>query len=169
MLKNIILSFLIVIATFGYFTSGNHPIEYKQSEIKPILHSKDCLKEALYFECRNCSSREQEAILDVLLNRVRSDKFPNDICKVVQQPKQLSYRNKVKNLQIILPKLQDIPKNLDREALLEIEKIVDSRINLGIIKENKVLHQGVFYWHLKGKASLKNQGSLDRKFKHWYY
>ncbi|MGV6805922.1 MAG: cell wall hydrolase [Ruegeria sp.] len=44
-----------------------------------------CLSEALYFEARGESVRGQFAVAEVILNRVKSSRFPNTICGVVHQ------------------------------------------------------------------------------------
>ena len=44
-----------------------------------------CLAEALYFEARGEPAQGQFAVAEVILNRVDSPKFPNSICKVVNQ------------------------------------------------------------------------------------
>ena len=44
-----------------------------------------CLTEALYFEARGEPAAGQIGVSEVILNRVGSHKFPNNICKVVRQ------------------------------------------------------------------------------------
>ncbi|WP_407644486.1 cell wall hydrolase [Chachezhania sediminis] len=44
-----------------------------------------CLSEALYFEARGESVKGQFAVAEVILNRVKSAKFPNSVCGVVRQ------------------------------------------------------------------------------------
>ena len=44
-----------------------------------------CLAENAYFEAANQSQLGQYAVTHVVLNRVRSDKFPNDVCGVIKQ------------------------------------------------------------------------------------
>ena len=44
-----------------------------------------CLAEALYFEARGESVKGQFGVAEVILNRVASHKFPNSICRVVNQ------------------------------------------------------------------------------------
>lgn len=44
-----------------------------------------CLSEALYFEARGESVKGQFAVAEVILNRVESPSFPDDICGVVNQ------------------------------------------------------------------------------------
>lgn len=45
----------------------------------------DCLTEAVYFEARGEPVRGQQAVATVVLNRVRSPKFPKTVCGVVFQ------------------------------------------------------------------------------------
>ena len=47
-----------------------------------------CLAEALYFEARGESVAGQIAVAEVILNRARSDRFPDTICDVVYQGSQ---------------------------------------------------------------------------------
>lgn len=44
-----------------------------------------CLSEALYFEARGESVKGQFAVAEVILNRVDSPEFPDDVCAVVHQ------------------------------------------------------------------------------------
>lgn len=44
-----------------------------------------CLTEALYFEARGETVEGQFAVAEVILNRVKSNKFPNSVCGVVNQ------------------------------------------------------------------------------------
>ncbi len=45
----------------------------------------ECLAQALYFEARGESVRGQFAVAEVILNRVDSAKFPESVCKVINQ------------------------------------------------------------------------------------
>ncbi len=49
---------------------------------------KRCLATAIYFEARSESDRGQIAVAQVVLNRVKSDAFPDTICSVVYQGEQ---------------------------------------------------------------------------------
>ena len=44
-----------------------------------------CMAEAVYFEARSESFVAQLAVANVILERVSSEKYPNDICSVVHQ------------------------------------------------------------------------------------
>ena len=54
---------------------------------------QDCLASAVYFEARGEPLKGQLAVADVVLNRVRSPKYPDSICEVVEQPWQFSFVN----------------------------------------------------------------------------
>jgi spore germination cell wall hydrolase CwlJ-like protein len=49
------------------------------------LAEENCLARAVYFEARSESERGQMAVAKVILNRVKSPKYPNTICGVVYQ------------------------------------------------------------------------------------
>lgn len=44
-----------------------------------------CLAEALYFEARGETVKGQFAVAEVILNRVKSERFPSSICGVIKQ------------------------------------------------------------------------------------
>ena len=44
-----------------------------------------CMAEAIYFEARGEPNAGQVAVGNVIMNRVRSSSFPNNICEVVHQ------------------------------------------------------------------------------------
>ncbi|MFA8384395.1 MAG: cell wall hydrolase [Pelagibaca sp.] len=45
----------------------------------------ECLAEALYFEARGETIQGQFAVAEVIMNRVKSGRFPDDICGVINQ------------------------------------------------------------------------------------
>lgn len=44
-----------------------------------------CLTQAIYFEARGEPILGQYAVAEVVMNRVASDSFPNDVCSVTEQ------------------------------------------------------------------------------------
>ncbi|WP_265500001.1 cell wall hydrolase [Paracoccus beibuensis] len=50
-----------------------------------------CLAEALYHEARGEGRQGQQAVAEVILNRVDSRAFPATVCGVINQPSQFSY------------------------------------------------------------------------------
>ena len=58
---------------------------FSKSENLILEDEKKCLVDTVYHEGRGVSENEQIAIAHVVLNRVRSKKFPDTICKTVYQ------------------------------------------------------------------------------------
>lgn len=54
----------------------------------------DCLAKVIYHESRGEPILGQIGVAWVVLNRVRSEGFPSNICKVISQPGQFPWRNK---------------------------------------------------------------------------
>ena len=50
-----------------------------------------CLSAAIYYEARNQPVDGQLAVAEVIMNRVQSDRYPDDACEVINQNKQFSY------------------------------------------------------------------------------
>ncbi len=64
---------------------------YRNSDVSGL--EQDCLASAVYFEARGEPIDGQLAVADVVLNRVKSGKYPETICGVVEQPWQFSFVN----------------------------------------------------------------------------
>ena len=58
---------------------------------KGWANSKECLSLAIYHEAKNQSMLGQVAVGQVVLNRVKSKYFPNNVCDVVKQAQ--TYKN----------------------------------------------------------------------------
>lgn len=58
--------------------------EIYASKIEDIV----CLAQNIYFEARNQSDLGKEAVAEVVLNRVKSTKYPSTVCSVTKQAKQ---------------------------------------------------------------------------------
>jgi spore germination cell wall hydrolase CwlJ-like protein len=54
-----------------------------------------CIAMAVFFEGRNQSITGQEAIANVIMNRVESHRWPDTPCEVVLQPKQFSFTHDI--------------------------------------------------------------------------
>jgi len=62
----------------------------QKGQVKPAEDSLDprevrCLSQAIYYEARGESYRGQVAVGEVVMNRVRSKAYPDDVCSVVYQ------------------------------------------------------------------------------------
>lgn len=56
-----------------------------ESEKEYVKRQRRCLATAIYFEARGESTKGQEAVAQVVLNRVRSSLYPDTVCGVVFQ------------------------------------------------------------------------------------
>lgn len=62
------------------------PVVDRVAAAKPSRASElECLTQAVYFEARGESSRGQQAVATVIMNRTKSPKFPSTVCGVVYQ------------------------------------------------------------------------------------
>ena len=67
----------------------------EEMDFKITKSALECLQLALYYEARNDSTTGQQAVGEVILNRVSSKKYPNNICDVVRQS-QINKNGKIK-------------------------------------------------------------------------
>ena len=61
------------------------PAQQLGLEGKPRAHAEKCLADAVYFEARGEVKKGQEAVAQVVMNRVFSGYYPHDVCGVVYQ------------------------------------------------------------------------------------
>ena len=69
-----------------------------------------CLSAAIYYEARNQSHDGQSAVAEVIMNRVQSDRYPDNACEVINQNKQFSYTHDGKS--------DDFLKEPEQEAVI---------------------------------------------------
>jgi len=50
-----------------------------------------CMATAIFFEARDQQITGQELVAEVVINRVEHERFPDDVCSVVYQPKAFSF------------------------------------------------------------------------------
>ena len=67
---------IITILWWGY---GKADVYY------PKNTDLDCLAQNIYFEAKSESQAGQIAVAQVVMNRVKSEKYPNSICEVIRQ------------------------------------------------------------------------------------
>ena len=84
----ILLTFVFIL--FTTLIHANPVLEYQKIPIRiNIEHynseSLTCLTKAIYFEANTEPRVGMYAVAEVILNRVRSNRFPNSICEVVKQ------------------------------------------------------------------------------------
>ena len=103
--------------------------------------SMKCLSEALYFEARGEPVRGQFAVAEVILNRVVSREFPDDVCAVVNQGTGERFRCQFSYTCDGLPEVVS-----DRRAWSRSEKIAALALTNGVPLN---LTEGAMYYHTK--------------------
>lgn len=76
----------------------SHVEPIKPPPVKKVHKTSDaeCLASAIYHEARGESKSGQLAVGQVVLNRTKSDEFPDTVCKVVFQPHQFTGLHRIK-------------------------------------------------------------------------
>ena len=67
---------------------GDMPIPVDAAELAPDMR---CLAQAVYFESRGEPIEGQLAVAEVVINRAKSDLYPDSYCDVIKQPAQFSF------------------------------------------------------------------------------
>jgi spore germination cell wall hydrolase CwlJ-like protein len=60
-----------------------------------LFNDKRCLAMSIYYESRGEIVDGQYAVADVVLNRVESDSYPNDVCSVIVQRNQFHWTPRI--------------------------------------------------------------------------
>ena len=98
-----------------------------------MIDALACLATAIYFEARSESLEGQIAVANVILERVESRHYPNDVCSVVTQG--VTYPNgiPVKNMCQFSFYCDGLPEVIhNKEAYKESEYVADLALN-GIV------------------------------------
>lgn len=64
----------------------------RRQEERRLARDLHCMATAIYFEARGESERGQRAVAQVIVNRVRDDRYPDSVCDVIYQNRQ--WRNR---------------------------------------------------------------------------
>ena len=87
-----------------------------------------CLALAIFHESGNQSVKGKQAVAEVVINRVRSEKYPDTVCSVIKQNNQFSWYNKNVSLnnppRIIYKNIQSMQqwetsKDIARQQLIQ--------------------------------------------------
>ncbi|MDK8872095.1 cell wall hydrolase [Paracoccus sp. SSJ] len=87
------------VAAVPAMADGQHQVAYetkkgraaRQATVQINPTDLQCLSEALYFEARGEGVQGQQAVAEVILNRVDHPRFPKTVCGVVNQRGQFTY------------------------------------------------------------------------------
>ena len=97
-----------------------------------------CLAEALYFEARGEGVKGQVAVAEVILNRVRSPKYPGSVCGVVRQGTGQQYQCQFSYLCDGLEEVID-----EKRAYLRVAKVARMAMDGGF----SPITQGATHYH----------------------
>lgn len=103
---------------------------------------KQCIVEALHQEARGEGKEGLEAVLSVIYNRKHHRAFPSTFCKVIDQPKQFSYKNHLAQGQRIKVEFKHSEKEVQKEIQELAEKAVTGRFK-------PVFDRSVLWYHTK--------------------
>lgn len=110
-----------------------------------IAKDVKCLATAIYHEANSESEKGQIAVANVIMNRVKSKKFPNSVCSVVSQKNQFSWYGRTKH------KYNDKTVNI-------AEKVLSNRV-YDVTNGSLYFHSGRNpYWTKKMKFVTKIGG-----------
>ena len=76
-----------IILLLAALSAHGHQVRTEKAEVAEVT----CMAQALYYEARGEGQAGQEAVAEVILQRVRSGAHPDTICGVVHEPRQFSF------------------------------------------------------------------------------
>lgn len=106
---------LVLAAALGVAPMNRNTTPVTTQSVVLNKQEHKCLTEAVYYEARNDTEKGQEAVADVVLNRVEHKAHPNSVCEVVYQKGQFSWsKNK--------------PAVKEKEAWVKAEKLAERKL-----------------------------------------
>ena len=129
------------------------PVPTSSDEIVIDQQDKDCLARNIYFEAANQSALGKLAVGLVVLNRVKSSRYPDTICGVVNQKSQFSWVDDSKS---------NKPK--DDWAWKESERLSDELLKGkgDFIRFDDVMHYHANYVSPKWSKTMKRVAKVDQ-------
>lgn len=122
MTRTMCLRLITTIVSMFLFTGNVHSQELSQND-------KECLTRALYHEARGEPDRGIFAVASVILNRVQTEGYPEDVCGVVNQRGQFTFDKK--------------KKMTEYSALVKVRSILDA------IQQGFTPNHSFLYFHRK--------------------
>jgi len=107
-----------------------------------------CLATAIFFEARDQPITGQEAVADVVMNRVEHERFPDDVCGVVYQPKAFSFTHDGKS-----DDMNDYQTHFDKIAQEDAIKLAEQYVKGGHRLGNTSTHYQQRFYGVAGVRS----------------
>ena len=106
-----------------------------------------CLAQNIYYEARSSNRADRMAVADVVLNRVKDTRYPNSICRVVQQGKKYADGRMVRNMcqfSWYCDGKSDWPTDMD--SWVEAQQIA---YNIIVHNDARGITEGATHYHAK--------------------
>ncbi|HTK14215.1 MAG TPA: cell wall hydrolase [Xanthobacteraceae bacterium] len=139
------------------------PAERLHLEGKKRARAEKCLANAVYFESRGESERGQMAVAQVVMNRVFSDFYPNDVCGVVYQN---AGRHLACQFTFACDGIPDVVR--EKEAWVVAERIARDTLDgkIWVTEVGKATHYHAYWVHPRWVREMKK---LDKIGVHTFY
>lgn len=142
--KFLIAASVVLSLTFCSLQSKHQSVPVlSPKEQQHIIKETQCLHEALWFEAASEPLEGKVAVLEVIHNRTLHKDYPDNYCSVIQQSRQFSYRNHLKNGQFMLIKT---PVNaLERKVATDVSTLA---FNAAMGRLKPSLPPSVLWYHV---------------------
>lgn len=130
-----------IAAMLAFISMHSSPIDLSKASKSEMF----CLSKAIYHESRGEPIDGQIAVAHVILNRTKSERYPNSVCKVIYQKKQFSDIHDVR------------PDYESKEWAKAVEVAVYSTV--GIVDDPT---KGSMYYYNPKKVDKKKQSWIKR-------
>lgn len=155
---------LVGITLFGVSTAVH------TSKIDKVKQDLYCMAANLYFEARGESELGQKAVAKVTMNRVKSGKYPDSVCKVVFQRKQFSWTHQEpwakiqRALNGVEPSKNPMEVSAYQQALKTAKTSLKTNLN-GILPEDALWYHASYV----SPAWAKQMKKVKKVGKHVFY
>jgi N-acetylmuramoyl-L-alanine amidase len=142
-MKRFITIIVFCIAGIGFANAGQAKGLFTFDERPEVW----CLAQNIYYEARSSNRADRIAVADVVMNRVRDNRYPNTICKVVKQGKQHASGAMKRNMcqfSWYCDGRSDWPQDMD--AWVEAQQIA---YNMAIFGDARGITEGATHYHAK--------------------
>lgn len=97
----------------------------------------ECMVVNMLFESRGEGEEGMRAVAHVTWNRVKSDKYPNNVCSVVYQPKQFSWTDQQEEMVELRPSVE--------EEVIHRARVIASHVMTGVDMNDPT--DGALFYH----------------------
>lgn len=120
----IVVTIVSLLLTQQYKTNYSNKFNAQISSVNSQYDALECLTENIYFEATGEPIEGMMGVAIVTLNRVKSNKFPDTVCKVVHQKHQFSWTSEKPKALVNVNKVAwDNARLVAKKVLLEGEHL----------------------------------------------